>query len=74
MGYIANDTQEVTHGFYAPNQEQIILLQSILQSESHESVSLQEAEEIGIQLVALYECLARDRSVTLGERGNEQLL
>ena len=50
-------------GFYAPNNEQVALLQSILQKESCHSVSLEEAQEIGIQLIALYECLARDRAL-----------
>lgn len=67
-----NNSQEVTAGFYSPSEEQIVLLQSILQKESHESVSLQEAQEVGIQLVSLYECLARDRKLSVGVRGNDE--
>lgn len=67
-----NNSQEVAAGFYSPSGEQIVLLQSILQKESHESVSLQEAQEVGIQLVSLYECLARDRTQSVGVRGNDE--
>lgn len=67
-----NNSQEVTAGFYSPSEEQIVLLQSILQKESHESVSLQEAQEVGMQLVSLYECLARDRTQSVGVRGNDE--
>ena len=67
-----NNSQEVAAGFYSPSEEQIVLLQSILQKESHESVSLKEAQEVGIQLVSLYECLARDRTQSVGVRGNDE--
>jgi len=67
-----NNSQEVAVGFYAPNEEQIVLLQSILQKESHEAVSLREAQEVGIQLVSLYECLARDRTPPIGVQGNDE--
>ncbi len=67
-----NNSQEVAAGFYTPSEEQIVLLQSILQKESHESVSLKEAQEVGIQLVSLYECLARDRTPPIGVRGNDE--
>ncbi|HCH34386.1 MAG: hypothetical protein UY35_C0001G0012 [Candidatus Saccharibacteria bacterium GW2011_GWC2_48_9] len=67
-----NNSQEVAAGFYSPSEEQIVLLQSILQKESHESVSLKEAQEVGIQLVSLYECLARDRTPPIGVRGNDE--
>ncbi len=67
-----NNSQEVTADFYSPSEEQIVLLQSILQKESHESVALQEAQEVGIQLVSLYECLARDRTPPIGVRGNDE--
>jgi len=67
-----NNSQEVAAGFYAPSEEQIVLLQSILQKESHEVVSLREAQEVGIQLVSLYECLARDRTPPVGVQGNDE--
>ena len=67
-----NNSQEVAAGFYAPSEEQIVLLQSILQKESHEAVSLREAQEVGIQLVSLYECLARDRTPPVGVQGNDE--
>lgn len=66
-----NNSQEVATGFYSPTEEQIVLLQSILQKESHEPVPLEEAQEVGIQLVSLYECLARDRTPS-EVRGNNE--
>ena len=58
-----NNSPEVTASFYSPSEEQVVLLQSILQKESGDAVSLQEAQEVGVQLVSLYECLARDRKL-----------
>ncbi len=49
--------------FFVPDEEKIKLLQSILEMESGRVVSFEEAEEIGIQLITLYECLARDRTI-----------
>lgn len=66
-----NNSQEVATGFYAPSEEQVVLLQSILQKESREPVSLKEAQEVGIQLVSLYECLARDRKSPAEVQSNE---
>lgn len=63
-----NNPQKIAAGFYSPSEEQIVLLQSILQKESNEAVSLKEAQEVGIQLVSLYECLARDRTLLAGTR------
>lgn len=59
-----NNSHEIAAGFYAPTKEQVVLLQSILQKESPAPVSLKEAQEVGIQLLSLYECLARDRTPT----------
>jgi hypothetical protein len=56
-----NNSQEDIASFYSPSEEQIVLLQSILQKEAKEPVSLKEAQEVGTQLISLYECLARDR-------------
>lgn len=67
-----NNSQEVATGFYSPSEEQIVLLQSILQKESREAVPLNEAQEVGIQLISLYECLARDRTPPTGIRGNDE--
>lgn len=67
-----NNSEEVATGFYSPTEEQIVLLQSILQKESHEPVPLKEAQEVGIQLVSLYECLARDRTPSVEVRGNDE--
>lgn len=58
-----NGSPVSAQSFYAPNEEQVALLQSILQKESSVTVSLSEAQEIAIQLVSLYECLARDRDL-----------
>lgn len=58
-----NNKHEITNDFYSPNKEQVALLRSILQKESHQPVSLKDAQEIGIQLIAFYECLARDKKM-----------
>ena len=63
----------LTEGFYSPSDEQVAVLQSILQKESHEPVSLKEAQEVGIQLVSLYECLARDRKTPTSVEQNNEL-
>lgn len=47
--------------FYAPDQANIEQLRTILQERTGTSVTYEEAEEVGIQLVSLYECLARER-------------
>lgn len=62
-----------TLDFYTPSQASIEQLRAILEDRSGTNVSFEEAEEIGVQLVALYECLARDRKTPLGEQENEQL-
>ncbi|NCU38530.1 hypothetical protein EOL96_05755 [Candidatus Saccharibacteria bacterium] len=69
----ANSPDEVAHNFYSPNEAQIALLQSILQRETQDDISLTEAKEIGIQLMSLYECLARERNVPTEARSHEQL-
>lgn len=50
-----------TLDFYTPNQANIEQLRVILEDRSGTKVSFEEAEEVGIQLVSLYECLARER-------------
>lgn len=67
-----NNQQEVADDFYSPDKEQIALLRSILQKESHQPVSLIDAQEVGVQLIALYECLARDRIFLTRMRGVDE--
>lgn len=50
-----------TTNFYAPSKANIEQLRVILAEQSGMEVTFEEAEEISIQLVSLYECLARDR-------------
>jgi hypothetical protein len=50
-----------TARFYAPSEVSIEQLRAILEERSGNQVSFEEAEEVGIQLVSLYECLARER-------------
>ena len=50
-----------TTDFYAPSKANIEQLQSILAARTGADVTFEEAEEVGIQLVSLYECLARER-------------
>lgn len=53
-----------TTDFYAPSKANIEQLQDILAERSGADVTFEEAEEIGVQLVSLYECLARERNNT----------
>ena len=48
-------------GFYTPDHTNIEQLRIILQERTNTPVTFEEAEEVGIQLVSLYECLARER-------------
>lgn len=50
-----------TLDFHTPSSANIEQLQAILEERSGVSISFEEAEEVGIQLVSLYECLARER-------------
>ena len=50
-------------GVFSPTDEQLELLQSILQTSSNELVTLDEAREVGVQLVSLYERLSKNRSL-----------
>ena len=56
-----------TTDFYAPSQANIEQLRAILAARSGTEVTFEEAEEVGIQLVSLYECLARERSSGEGD-------
>lgn len=58
-------------GFYAPSKANIEQLQIILAEQSGTDVSFEEAKEVGVQLVLLYECLARDRKTHEDEHGHE---
>ena len=51
-----------TTDFYLPSKPNIEQLQEILAEQSGMDVMFEEAEEVGLQLIALYECLARERS------------
>lgn len=55
-----------TARFYAPNEVSIEQLRVILEERSGAGVSFEEAEEVGVQLIALYECLARERDTNVG--------
>lgn len=50
-----------TLDFHTPSSANIEQLRGILEERSGVSISFEEAEEVGIQLVSLYECLARER-------------
>lgn len=53
-----------TTDFYAPSKLDIEQLRGILSERFGAEVTFEEAEEVGIQLVSLYECLARERNNT----------
>lgn len=59
-----NNSTDTTVGFFSPTDEQLELLQSILQAKSNDAISLDEAREIGVQLVSLYECLSSSKPPT----------
>lgn len=59
-----------TTDFYAPSKANIEQLRDILSERTGADVTFEEAEEVGIQLVSLYECLARERNNT-EEEGDE---
>jgi len=67
-----NSLDVVAQGFYTPSEDQIASLRTILENQLHQPVSLDEAQEVGIQLLSLYECLARDRQIHEEVRGYEQ--
>jgi len=50
-----------TTDFYTPGQANIEKLRGILSEQLGVAVTFEEAEEVGIQLVSLYECLTRER-------------
>lgn len=54
-------TSRQNPNFFTPSEDMVELLQSILEGNSHTTVTFEEAQEVGIQLISLYECLARDR-------------
>lgn len=57
-----NSTDTISD-FFVPNRKKIELLQSILRTESGSDISFDYAEEVGIQLISLYECLAREKTI-----------
>jgi len=60
--------------FFAPSSDMTERLRTILTANSEIPVSFDDATEIGIQLVSLYECLARDRdnAKSGGENGQHR--
>lgn len=47
--------------FYVPSEEKINELRTILEHDLNKDISFKDAQEIGIQLIGLYECLACDK-------------
>lgn len=50
--------------FYVPSEEKINKLKFILETDLNQEISYKDAEEISVQLIALYECLARDKRLS----------
>lgn len=67
--YIDKQPEPVTD-FFVPSSHKIELLQSILESQYGRTVPFDEAEEVGMQLISLYECLAHERTI-ITEAGDE---
>ncbi|MFI5270979.1 MAG: hypothetical protein ACHQT9_02965 [Candidatus Saccharimonadales bacterium] len=59
----ANQSEEVVSDFFMPDKKEITRLQAILSEESGYSVPLEDVEEIGVELITLFECLARDKKI-----------
>ncbi|GEM_PF-1876488 len=57
-----NRSKSVIGNFFAPSSDMTERLRSILTVKSEIPVSFDDAAEIGIQLLSLYECLARERN------------
>lgn len=55
--------RDAVNDFFVPDEKRIRLLQTILQEESGRTISLEDAEEVGLQLIGLFECLARDKKI-----------
>lgn len=47
--------------FYVPGEDKINELKTILEHDLNKVISFKDAQEIGIQLIGLYECLASDK-------------
>lgn len=67
-----DDNKETISDFFAPNKKKIELLQAILKAESGQDVSFEYAEEVGIQLIAFYECLAREKTIVPEYQNEDQ--
>lgn len=63
-----SNEKEIVSDFFVPDREKIKLLQAILEAESGQFVKLEYAQEVGIELISFYECLARDRTIVHGEQ------
>lgn len=68
----ANGSKSVIEHFYAPSEDMTERLRSILAAKSDLPVSFDEAAEIGIQLLSLYECLARERDYHAKDKSDGQ--
>lgn len=58
--------------FYTPDKASIEQLKTILANRSKSDVTFEEAEEVGIQLVSLYECLVRKHGDKGGSDANTE--
>lgn len=67
-----NRSETAVEHFYAPSGDMTERLRSILMANSDTHVSFDDAAEIGIQLLSLYECLARKRESIMVDDNNGQ--
>lgn len=56
-------TKQYFADFMLPDKERIEKLRLILESEQKRKITHKEAEEVGIELMGLYECLAGHRKI-----------
>lgn len=59
--------------FYLPDEDNIQLLKRILEIQLQKPINTDEAKEISIELISLYECLARDEvNIIKGDNSGRQ--
>lgn len=55
--------KDFINDFYLPDDAQIKKLRSIIRKETGRKITYEDAEEIGLQLLSLYQCLARNQKI-----------
>lgn len=67
-----NQSPEVITDFFLPDEAQIERLRRIIRSETGFKFTYKDTEEVGYQLITLFECLARGRTIIPARQADEQ--